>query len=44
MMWHLTDGTRAIIMIAAWAIGQLGLFVYIYYAKGRRSEKKEEDE
>ena len=42
-MWHLTDTTRAAIMIGAWAIGQLGLFVYIYYAKGRRSETKEEE-
>ncbi len=43
MMWHLTDTTRAVIMIGAWAIGQLGLLVYIYYAKGHRYEKKEDE-
>jgi len=25
-------------MIAFWAVGQLGLFVYIYLAKGRKPE------
>lgn len=34
VMFELTDTTRAVVIIAAWLVGQVALFVYIYRGCG----------